>query len=455
MFRSLRVRFLLLLLAVVVISLFGTITVRELMLSDFRAYLEGEAEDKVYLMQADLEGAYERYGGWKSDVQAEGAIRALMSGFEVRLKDQEGKLVIDTDRAIENASPLLKRRLKALEQFSVPESASAFVPYPLFLAGRQIGTLEVRQLRPIREDVFLQRSNRFLLLTVLILGGIAVLLSILSSRRLTRPVKELARAASAISRGDFKNRVVISRRDEVGELAETFNHMAKALETQELLRKKLIADVAHELRTPLGVMRGELEGMIDGLFPNDSARLQSLYEETGRLKNMVNAIEELNKAEASLLSLQRQWIDLVSFLGSIVERFRITFQEKGVFLELTCPEKVSLYADPERLSQIVLNLLSNALKATPAGGHVSIKVEVGDSTLGITVEDTGDGIGETDLPFIFERFYKGARGGLGIGLTIVKELAEAHGARIEVKSALEKGSSFTIFFPKEAIHNSS
>ena len=368
-----------LLLVVVVISLFGTITVRELMLSDFRAYLEGEAEDKVYLIQADLEGAYERYGGWKSDVQAEGAIRALMSGFEVRLKDQEGNLVIDTDKAIENASPLLKRRLKALEQFSVPESAAAFVPYPLFLAGRQIGTLEARQLRPIREDVFLQRSNRFLMLSVLILGGIAVLLSILSSRRLTRPVKELARAASAISRGDFKNRVAISRQDEVGELAESFNHMAKALETQELLRKKLIADVAHELRTPLGVMRGELEGMIDGLIPNDPARLQSLYEETGRLKNMVNAIEELNKAEASLLSLQRQRIDLASFLGSIVERFRITFEEKGVFLELTCPDKLRLYADPERLSQIVLNLLSNALKATSAGGHVSIKVEVGEA----------------------------------------------------------------------------
>ena len=455
MFRSLWTRFLILLLTVGAISLLGTIVVRELMLRDFRAYLEGEAEDKVYLIQADLEGAYERYGGWKSDVQAEGAIRALMSGFEVRLRDQEGKLVIDTDRAIETASPLLKRRLKALEQFSVPESTAAFVPYPLFLAGKQIGTLEVRQLRPIREDVFLERSNRFLILSVLILGGIAVLLSILSSRRLTRPVKELARAASAISRGDFKNRVAIYRRDEVGQLAENFNHMAKALETQELLRKKLIADVAHELRTPLGVMRGELEGMIDGLIPNDSARLQSLYEETGRLKNMVNAIEELNKAEASLLSLQREWIDLAPFLGSIVERFRITFQEKGVSLELGCPDKMRLYADPERLSQIVLNLLSNALKATPAGGHVSIKVDARDGTTEITVEDTGKGIAGTDIPFVFERFYRGAGGGLGIGLTIVKELAEAHGARIEVKSTLGKGSRFTVFFQKEVIHNSS
>ncbi len=455
MLRSLRVKFLLLLFVVVLISLLGTITVRELMLSDFQAYLEGETEDKVYLIQADLEGAYERHGGWKADVQAEAAIRALMSGFELRLKDQEGKPVIDTEKAIQSASPLLKRRLKALSQFSEPESNSPFVPYPLFLAGNQIGTLEVRQLRPLREDVFVQRSDRFLMLSMLIVGVIAIVLSIFFSRRLTRPVKELALAASAISRGDLKSRVAISRRDEVGELAENFNHMAKALETQEILRKKLIADVAHELRTPLGVMRGELEGMIDGLISNDPERLQSLHEETGRLKNMVDAIEELNRAEASLLSLQKQWTDLAPFLTNIVERFRPTFEEKGVRLGLTCPGNVNLYADPERLSQIVLNLLSNALRATPAGGRVSVRVETTNRNMQIAVEDTGSGIAEKDLPFIFERFYRSAGGGLGIGLTIVKELVEAHGAKIEVKSIPGKGSSFTLYFPKEVIHNSS
>ena len=455
MLRSLRVKFLLLLFVVVIIALLGTITLRELMLGDFRAYLEGEAEDKVYLIQADLEGGYERHGGWRADVQAEAAIRALMSGFEVRLKDREGKLVIDTDRAIESASPLLKRRLKAFSQFSEPESAAPFVPYPLFLAGDQIGTLEVRQLRPLRESVFVERSDRVLLVSVMVVGVIAILLSVFFSSRLTRPVKQLALAASAISRGELKNRVAISRRDEVGELAESFNHMVKALETQEILRKKLIADVAHELRTPLGVMRGELEGMIDGLMPNDPERLQSLHEETGRLKNMVDAIEELNRAEASLLSLQKQWTDLAPFLANIVERFRPTFDEKGVGLELSCPEKMSLYADPERLSQIFLNLLSNALKATPEGGRVSVRVETADGSMEITVEDTGNGIAEQDLPFIFERFYRGPGGGLGIGLTIVKELVEAHGAKIEAKSTPGEGSSFTLLFPKEAIHNSS
>lgn len=455
MLRSLQLKFLLLLLAVVAISLVSTILFRNFMLRDFNAYLEGEAEDKVYLIQADLEGSYERSGGWKTDIQAEEAIRALMSGFEMRLTDEDGKLVIDTNSAIEGASPLVKRRLQALAQFNVSGGAGAFVPYPLFLAGKQIGTLQVRQLRPVREGVFLQRSNGFLVLSIAVIGGIAVLMSILFSRRLTRPVKELAVAASAISRGDLQKRVVVSRRDEVGELAENFNFMAKALETQEALRRKLIGDVAHELRTPLSVMRGELEGLIDGLIPNDPARFQSLYDETGRLGNMVDAVEELSKAEASLLSLKRQWVEMRPFLQNIVERFRVQSRERGVAMELVCPEGLSLNADPERLSQVVLNLLANALRATPGGGSVSIRVGPAEGGLEIVVTDTGKGIRQEDMPFIFERFYHGPGGGLGIGLTIVKELVEAHGASMAAASVPGEGSSFTILFPAEAIHNSS
>lgn len=195
--------------------------------------------------------------------------------------------------------------------------------------------------------------------------------------------------------------------------------------------------------------------MIDGLVPNDEQHLQSLNEETGRLKHLVDAIEELNQAEASKLSLNRQRLSLRPFLENIVERYRGSFQEKRVALGLQCTGEPELYADPERLSQIVLNLLSNALKATGEGGTVSVKVSPIGEELGITVEDNGSGISEEDLPFIFERFYRGPAGGLGIGLTIVKELIGAHGGRIEVKSSPGKGSSFTILLPMEGIHNSS
>jgi two-component system sensor histidine kinase BaeS len=346
MLRSLWFKFLILLCGVAVLALSGTIVLRELMLKDFRAYLEGETEDKIYWIIADLEGAYDRNLGWSADVQAQNLIWAFTLGFEVRLLDQTGSLVIDTEKAIETTSPRVKRRLLALSQFRNTEDVGDYFLYPLFLSGQQIGTLEARELKPLREGIFLSRSNRFLLLAILVIGGLAIIVSVLFSRPLTRPIKELALAASAISKGNYKGRVSVSRRDEVGELSEAFNRMAQTLETQESLRRKLIADVAHELRTPLGVMRGELEGMMDGLIPNDTARLESLHDETGRLKKMVDGIEELNQAEASVLSLHVQQFKIKPFLENIIERYRNIFQEKGVHLVLRCPDVLKSMPTP-------------------------------------------------------------------------------------------------------------
>lgn len=455
MLRSLWIKFLILLLGVAVLSLSGTLILRELMLRDFRAYIEGETEDKIYWIIADLEAAYHRNGGWNAGSQAQNLLWAFILGFEIRLFDQLGNLVIDTEKAIETTNPQTKRRLLALSEFREPKEGGDFFPYPLFLLGQQIGTLEVRELKPLREGIFLNRSNRFLVLAIIIIGILVIAVSILFSRRMTRPIMELARAASAISKGDFKGRVSIKRRDEVGELSDTFNRMAQALETQETLRRKLIADVAHELRTPLGVMRGELEGMIDGIIPNDAARLQSLHDETERLKKMVDGIEELNQAEASALSLQKQRFRIKPFLKNIADRYKTIFSEKGVSLELMCINDAEINADPERLSQIIVNLLSNALRATNAGGHVLLTAFSEADTLKISIEDTGIGIEEKDLPFIFERFYHGSGGGLGIGLTIVKELVEAHGGSVEAKSIYGKGSEFIVYLPTGGFHNSS
>ncbi len=328
MFKSLWINFLILLLGVAVLSLSGTIVLRELMLRDFRAYIEGETEDKIYWIIADLEGAYDLSEGWEADSQVQSLLWAFTAGFEIRLLDEEVNLVIDTEKAIETTTPQVKRRLLALSEFRELKETGDFFPYPLFLSGQQIGTLEARELKPLREGIFLVRANRFLLLAIIVIGGLATIVSILFSRRLTRPIKELARAASAISKGDFKGRVSIKRRDEVGELSDTFNRMAQALETQEALRRKLIADVAHELRTPLGVMRGELEGMMDGLILNDTTHLQSLHDETGRLKKIVDGIEELNQAEGSVLSLQKQPFKVRVFFENIVKIQRKSSRKK-------------------------------------------------------------------------------------------------------------------------------
>lgn len=455
MLKSLRIKFLILLLGVSVIALSAALFLRELMVKDFREYLEGELEDRVYWVTADLEGTYEKYSGWNKDDISEDVVWALMLGFEIRILDINGAVIMDTKKALNALSPLVRKRVIAISELKASKETVAFIPYPLFLKGKEIGSLEVRFLRPKKENIFIERSNRFLLFSLFGLGGLAVLLSIIFSRKLTNPIKRLAIAAKAIGEGNLKSRIIVSGNDEISNLSATFNKMSKTLEMQESLRKKLISNTAHELRTPLGAIRGELEGIIDGVIPMDKEHLQSLYEETGRLKSILEGIEELSQAQASALSLRKQSIELKPFLRNITDRFSKLFIDKGILMELRCGDELMIYADPDRLSQIIVNLLSNALKATDKGGKVWIKAGTKDSEIFIEVGDTGRGIREKDLPFIFERFYKTSEGGLGLGLAIVKELVEAHEGIIEVKSENGKGAVFTVYIPSHNLYNSS
>jgi two-component system sensor histidine kinase BaeS len=223
--------------------------------------------------------------------------------------------------------------------------------------------------------------------------------------------------------------------------------MAEALAVQESLRKKLTANVAHELRTPISAVRGELEGMIDGLIPAERENLQSLYAEIGRLRTILDGIEDLSQVEASAMSLEVRELDLKPFLSAIIERYGSIFRDKGVSLRLRCEDALKVDADPDRLSQVMVNLLTNALKATGQGGSVTVEAKRADHEVSISVSDTGAGIRAEDLPFVFERFYRAAEDGLGIGLTIVRELVEAHGGSVKAESELGRGSKFTVLLP--------
>jgi two-component system sensor histidine kinase BaeS len=194
-------------------------------------------------------------------------------------------------------------------------------------------------------------------------------------------------------------------------------------------------------------MQGEIEGMVDGLITVDKERLLSLHEETTRLKKIIEGIEELSRAEASVLGLKKEQIALKAYLHAIQERFMKLFSDKGVSLGIDCEDSASIYADPDKLSQILINLLSNSLRATENGGKVVIRAGTKGSLGCITVTDTGKGIKKEDIPFIFERFYRDYEGGLGIGLAITKELVEAHEGKIEVETEEGKGSAFTVCFP--------
>lgn len=444
---SLALKLLVLLLVTGALSLSAAFIFRHLIIGDFRSYREGEREDRVYWVTARLEGEYDRQRGWQQHVVADQAVWALLLGMETRLLDRSGRLLTDSTTALNGLSTGGLERVLAVSGYVPATARGAYIPYPLFVAGEEIGRLEVRFLDRNREELFLLRASRFLLWSSLLVGGLAVLLAVIASRRLTRPLAALTAAAEAIGRGELASRAPAHARDEIGRLGQTFNLMAENLEKQEGLRRKLFANAAHELRTPLAAMRCELEGMLDGLIPQSREQLQSLRDEINRLAGFLQGMEDLARAEASALSLHRQRLDLCPFLSSIVERYRPLFSEKGVALALDCQATATMEADHERLSQVMVNLLGNALKATGAGGRVTVRGGMQDSAALIEVIDTGGGIADEDMPRIFERFYRGPQGGMGLGLTIVKELVAAHGGRIEVESRPGEGSKFSIIVP--------
>jgi signal transduction histidine kinase len=455
MLKRLWVKFLVLLVAVTIISLSAALLLREFMIRDFHEFLEGEQEDHVYWVTADLEGSYETYHHWRKDTVRRDIVWAFMLGLEARLVDGAGNEIINTARALEFLSPMVRQRIEAITDFRFEKKAGAFLPYPLFLHGREIGSLELRFLNPKRKHIFLERSNVFLVDALGVLGGLAVVLSVLASNKLTSPLKKIAIAAAAISAGDLSRRVDISGRDELGSLSQAFNRMAQSLEKQETLRKKLISNVAHELRTPLAAMQGELEGVMDGLIPADKELIRSVYEESGRLKKMLEGMEELTQAQVSSLTLRRQEFKARPFLENILNWMGRTVEKDQITINLECDENEVVFADPDRLSQIVINLISNAMRAVAGGGFISVVAGVHRTEFILEVRDTGSGINKEDLPFIFERFYKASPRGVGIGLAIVQELVQAHGGHIQVESKEGQGATFIVHLPRTGIHNSS
>ena len=304
------------------------------------------------------------------------------------------------------------------------------------------------------EEHFLNILNQSLLWAM---GGatlLAVGVSALFARYLSRPIDRMRRAAQAIAAGDYSRRVEAKAKDEVGELAKSFNEMASNLEAQERMRRELIANVAHELRTPLTSIQGYMEGLTDGVFTPEPSVFRRVHDEASRLKRMADDLGHLSSLESGLDVGERMPVDLISAIESAMARFQPLFLQKGV--KLAAEHAASLpepMGDRDQLEQMLNNLLANALQFTPSGGSVSLSAEEQKGGLLITVQDTGCGISKGDLPHIFERFYRVDRsrarttGGAGIGLTIVKDIVERHGGEVAVASTQGEGSTFRVHLP--------
>ena len=296
--------------------------------------------------------------------------------------------------------------------------------------------------------------GRFFLWGGLLAVAIALLLTFILSRRILAPVKALTHAASQLGKGDFSQRVHSGDKGEVGELAQSFNSMADNLERAEQLRRNMVADVAHELRTPLSNLSGYLEAIRDGVIKPDADTIRSLDEEASSLSRLVDDLQELSLADADELKLFCQKEDISKLIKQAVATCQSQTADKGLMISISLPDKLPPASiDSHRIKQVLHNLLENAVAHTSRGDSITVKAWQQDNQLKISVVDTGEGIPAEDLPNIFERFYRvdksrtRATGGSGLGLTIAKRLVEAHGGKIEVESEPGKGSTFTLTLP--------
>lgn len=319
-----------------------------------------------------------------------------------------------------------------------------------------VGTLYVSPLSGSGAYGLSDTISQSLLWGGLLAVAVALLLTFVLWRRISRPIQALTVGARRLGKGDFSHRVQVTDRGEFGELARTFNSMATDLERTEKLRRNMVADCAHELRTPLTNIRGYLEAVTDGIVEPDAATVKTLNEEVALLSRIVDDLQELSLADAGELRLVRQPEDVGELISRVVDGMRARAASKEVSLEIQSPGILPLCnVDSQRISQVLHNLLSNALAHTPKSGRVTVTASQKNGQIEISVRDTGEGIPAEELPNIFERFYRVDKsrarvtGGSGLGLTITKRLVEAHGGTIDVQSQLGKGSCFTFTLPIE------
>ncbi|MEJ2655985.1 MAG: ATP-binding protein [Desulfobacterales bacterium] len=286
-------------------------------------------------------------------------------------------------------------------------------------------------------DMFVSAVHRYLIWASLSALLLAVLLSFLLIKRVLEPLAQMMAITRRISSGDYSASIPIRSRDEVGQLALAFNRMADSLREIEQLRKTMMIDVAHELRTPLSNIQGYLEALIDDVVPKSKDTFELLHEETLRLTHLVEDILRLAKADAAKETLDPIQIRMRDVIDDAIDIFGSQFEAKGIHIDSKgVDETVRVYADSDKLSQIVRNLMQNAVQYTVSGGTVKIFTQPVDRQVRVVIANTGVEVDEQDLPFIFERFYRGEKsrsrehGGAGIGLAIVKGLVDAHNGKV-------------------------
>jgi two-component system OmpR family sensor kinase len=427
----------------------------------FRLYLSYSDPSRYESLVQTLSAYYRSRGSWEgveSTVERISAMPGQMMGrgrgmtfhgesqLQVVLAEAQGKVLYDGLQG-RPGRQLTADELDAALDIEVNGVRVGRLVVALPVESAILGPLERR---------FINRISQLLLAGAVLAGALGVLLGLAMSRSLSAPLQRLASAARAVGQHDFSHRVQVGGSTEVAEVSLAFNEMSAALEQADELRKNLMADVAHELRTPLSVLQGNLQAILDDVYPLEKAEISRLYDQTRLLSRLVEDLRELALADAGKLHMNLQTTNLRQVLQSTSDHLAPSAEQAGVHLTVQAADLPVVVADPDRVAQVLNNLLANALRHTPAGGSIGVTALATKEGVEVTVADTGEGIAPESLPHIFDRFWRAdharthdqARaGGSGLGLSIAQSLVRAQGGRIWVESTLGKGSIFHFTLP--------
>ncbi len=447
-------------LAIVLITLIlSMLTINLVFKWQFTNYLTRTAETTLEQLPSRLSNSYQNKGGWDTTSLNE-VSHSLPMGTEVTLKDPKGNLIATLTNPMD---AMMNKGSEHVMGLGINYSFNNWKTKTLTVTMSQIllATAVVRY--PASTVILNSQDLSFvstILYSLLFAGSLALLIGVLlsywTSRHLVSPLQRLTEAAYRIGQGQLNERVPISTKDEVGQLAQAFNSMADNLKHQENLRKQFTADIAHELRTPLTSIRSYIEAFQDGVLPASYDNLTSLNEEIDRLVGLASDLRDLNVAEIGALKLNLQALDLGNLLDKVIRNLSSLIQDKELNLIWHKPTtSVLMQGDERLLTRLFYNLIHNAYKYTETDGKIIVDLKSFTNSVHIQISDTGNGISEDDLPFIFERFYRADKsriretGGTGIGLALVQQITTLHQGTIRTDSKIGQGTIFKINFPKE------
>ena len=407
-------------------------------------------------------------GTWNVDYIHGLGMYALKDGYLIRLSDAEGRVVWDAENHDMTLCHQIMQDIRAQMAEKRPGLDGNFEThrYEVKQSDTVIGYLDVSYYSPYylneSDFRFLDSLNRILLVVGICAAVAAAVAGAVLAKSLSVPLLKVTEMTRKISEGDYRARLENGKRQtqELAELSGAVNHMAESLERQETLRRRLTSDVAHELRTPVANVSLNLEMMLDEVWEPTKDRLQSCYEELGRISGIISDLEKLRQIEAENMDLELEPVDLLKLAQAVETAFEPDLEKKKLTCEVSGEAAVVL-GDQRRLHQVIFNLVSNAVKYSNEGGTIQIRVKQEKNKAVLIVEDQGIGMAEEDLPLIFERFYRTdlsrsrKTGGAGIGLAIVKAIVQAHQGTVTVTSKAGCGSRFTVMLPAvdaDALH---